>query len=1614
MRKNIKSKIIASILIFILGIANFQGIITEGIRVYASSIENQNSKTNHKNVDVNTQFMVINNEKKYSIRENITNSEIYLNVFTEVKDAGYLKSGKITLKDENGNKPNFNLLEEELPNSIQNIDYSSNEITLNQLNNGEILDVNIPIKLNKAEQFDLNNFSKNTIVTFNGVYVDGEGKEKDIEKEIKLKAEWKEDVEAVTLVETEKVLPYELEGKKGIVLSEKIKLGVKDLKLPIKSANVEITVPKIGDVYPTEVRVNDINTSLKVVQEYEEGKLNIVLENNTSEDDIVIWNNDLEELKITYIFEDLLDSEVKEIQSIVKSEIECYSSEKVLVNSESVNAIDILNKTGNSVQESIESKTGILYKGNMLNTNLETEFEVVSNIDIAYEKLVEKVEVKYNKDKFVLSENDVEANTYYKKLIVSKDNFNQILGETGNLEIYLEDKLLGIIDNNSVADETGNIVFNFENNISEIKVSTTKPVYSGILKLNFLKAINGTNAYTKEETKNITHLKLQTTVAEESKENLIKMENPVAKIKLDTNTNILSTVVENKGVEFVVTLNNNTLEADLFKNPKIEIILPEAVTDVKINNIQLLLEDELIIKNYEYVKDTNSILIYLEGIQTKYNLNELEYGATIIINTDINLDKLAVNKKDKVKLFVTNELSTSYESVLEEKGYSEKDINIIAPLGLIALNSAEVNDENTENTASISGNEAIGKIEANAEMQVATMKITAINNYDSIINNIRILGRIPFVGNKSLVDGQDLGTTFDAILKQKITSELLGIEKFDVYYSENGDATEDLNLSENKWVLEPEDLSKVKSYLIVLKDYEMQIGEKIEFKYDIEVPAGLELGNSAHGTYIVYYDNKKDDVVFENTSVPSVIGLTTGEAPKLEISIESDMPENEVARSSQIIKYTIKLKNIGEVKSSQVFVTSNIPEGLTYAELVKGGNYGEDYYKLNQEKKSFNKLIGTLEVGQEENIEYLVRVNEDIDSQKEVITKAMVSAKDLPEMIESKELKTLIENGSMLIELKSNIKEDEKIKIGEVITYLGKISNISNFDINNVIAKVELPEGLKYENNESKANYDEDTRIITWNLGKISKGEASQIEFSLIAVQENDEKICVKATGDNVLEHKSNSLKFNICKPNINVRQESTIPEGYVSTGDKIEYKIEVENTGSLDATNVQIIDALPDGMKYLETSYEINGINKTIKNSSNNEAKLEINVPANETLNMTVKVKVDEVSSEKEATNIVKVINDGVEMEANKITHTIEAKTLGNTNTNTQNGEQSIELKDTYKISGTAWLDKNENGTKDNEEAVLAGITVMLLNKYAGNIAKDANGQELNTTTEGTGRYTFRNLNQGEYIVVFVYDTSKYVITDYKKAEVEESKNSDVVDMKISMNGEEKNVAVSDTLSLSNENIYNINIGLKEISGFDFKLDKYVSKITVKNNNTKTYNYDNTKMAKIEVDSKVAKETTLIIEYKLVITNEGGVAGYAKKIVDYIPKELKFSSELNSSWYLAEDGNVYSSELANGKINPGESKELTIVLTKQITGENTGLINNNAEISESYNDHGTADVDSISGNKQASEDDMSNADVYIGVKTGSPVTYIGLSIVMMLILAIGAYLINTKILIKE
>lgn len=142
-------------------------------------------------------------------------------------------------------------------------------------------------------------------------------------------------------------------------------------------------------------------------------------------------------------------------------------------------------------------------------------------------------------------------------------------------------------------------------------------------------------------------------------------------------------------------------------------------------------------------------------------------------------------------------------------------------------------------------------------------------------------------------------------------------------------------------------------------------------------------------------------------------------------------------------------------------------------------------------------------------------------------------------------------------------------------------------------------------------------------------------------------------------------------------------------------------------------------------------------------------------------------------------------------------------------------------------------------------------------------------------------------------------------------------------------------------------------------------------------------------------------------VTNIGELDGYVRKIVDYMPNDLKFSSELNKDWY--QKGNdLYNSSLANEKIVAGESKSVKLVLTKAMTENNTGLTNNTAEIAESYNELGIADSKSTAGNKVPGEEDYGSADTILSLKTGAEV-YVSVIAILLVITGITVFIIIRK-----
>ena len=491
---------------------------------------------------------------------------------------------------------------------------------------------------------------------------------------------------------------------------------------------------------------------------------------------------------------------------------------------------------------------------------------------------------------------------------------------------------------------------------------------------------------------------------------------------------------------------------------------------------------------------------------------------------------------------------------------------------------------------------------------------------------------------------------------------------------------------------------------------------------------------------------------------------------------------------------------------------------------------------------------------------------------------------------------------------------------------------------------------------------------------------------------------------------KIEETNIEINKIGVDVKLTSSIPSNTkIKTGEEFAYTISISNKSNTELLDVEIKDQLPKELVYsgMEMKVDAGVISESGSVDENNTFTTTLGLlDKKATATLTIRVVASKQDSDTKISNKAVVSQSELgNIESNSIENTIKAY-------NSNDDDIIVPGEETRKITGSVWYDENQNGIKDSDEKMVSDVKVLLLNNSTGDVAKDSNSEDLITKTDNNGEYAFSNVKQGKYTVIFFYDSANYSATAYKKDGADETKNSDAIDKDVTYEGETKKAGVSEEISLQNENIYNIDLGLIADKKFDLKLEKTISKITLNNNKqSKVYEY-NKNLAKIDIASKDADNTTMIVEYKIKITNEGAIPGYVKKIADYLPESLKFNSELNKDWYTAKENNtIYNSSLSNTLINPGESKEVILTLTVKVTDNTFGMITNNAEIYEASNDYGLADTDSTPGNKKTDEDDYSTANILLGVKTGQIFIYVTLTITSIAIIGIGIYMIKKKVL---
>lgn len=1694
-------KVISVILVTAILYANSSAVISYAADNFLSEkeIENQGTSTKSENVE----FDVYYDGGKHSATADINATDTKLNIAINVKKAGYLKDAVVDFSD-----TNFTIAQTEESEYIQSFDAASKKVVFNQINNGVNALETINIAADKKDEINQDMFSKDNVIKLTATYVNAKAEEIAIEKGIVIHTDWNaQEAKANLQYEITKYIPYATNGVSKLITQGKVTSYVENSVLPIKETNIEIIAPMINNQYPEEVTVvpsttnatnGDLNgekfTTDNWTYDNATGKIIINVKNDAIDGKIKWVKDTADQYIVTYIYSSDVYDAVKDssvrLTYNVSSRLNLYGNGVTEISAAVDGYQDQTDKLGEIVEFTTEAiaslNKGYLYNNkNATDENKkETEYTTKYTANISYADIIDSLILRQEIDQFITDQGQEQATTiadtnyaYNKILKISKQEFDKVFGEEGQINILNNaGEILETINKDTYVDN-GSIVIDLSKfNINNITIQTSKPQKEGNITFEIIKALAKNIDYSTNQIKGFVALKTSmignvknadTNIVEVLKENNISLEEPSQKVGVTTSNNRLSTIVKNENVELKVTLENDSADDMMYTNPTVKVDLPSNIETLDVKTAQLFFDDELTIKNVNVVDNDNgtkSIIASLEGTQTKYN-NPAVQGATIVFTSDITLNKLTPTTNTTVEATAVNGDTDNTVAT------NQTDVKYVAPTGVVATNTMTgYNGEETLEAINGEAKEAL--IATKADQKEVTFTMNVINNYENTLDNVVILGRTPFAGNKDVITSQNLSSTMDMPLTTGITVSGIDSSNITIYYSENGEATSDVTNASNEWKTDVSDYSKVKSYMITLNNYTMNTGASFTFSYKAMIQANLDYDKAAYENYAIYFNNNQSSGTIRDKVSATKIGVTTGSIAKLDAKLTSKAGDGARVKSGDNLEYELTINNTGSLKADNVTITIEMPDGLTYSP-----EDGEDY-EIKYIEPVFPEIPIKPDGTDEDETEHDEDSTQDVPEYDTTViegkTLLIIKLKDIdPHSSVTKNLvfKTIStaqeeitvqmkatvnygNDGAIETNTVSNIltkvyfnakvikttNEYTYIKEGDMYTYKLSLkatkAGYENISVQNTIVTVTLPEELEYDSivlekynadlvgNEdisSSASVTAKENVVTINIGDLDSGRGKTLTLNLkvktLADGVYTKDIVTKATiqaDDTAVENIEDAIE-TINKAGIKATQTCNIPEGTtISSAEDFAYSFTLENLSAIRLEDVKFVDYLPEEVQFksLEVVYSDGTMNTSVKTNDDKSVETTLHINSKDKVIININVLAKSLDKDTEISNKAKISHELVsEFETNSISHVIKMFNKDDMNIGSGSESGNNNNKQTKKIIGTIWIDENKDGIKDASEQKVADVKVLLLDNSTGNIALDANNNECITQTSKDGAYMFNNIMPGKYSVIFLYDSSNYSPTEYKKDGVDDSQNSDAIDKTVIYEGKTQIAAVTEEIVVSDSNRYNIDLGIVEDPKFDLKLDKVVKSITVNNTKTTTEHEYNSKLAKIDFESKYAASSSMVVEYKFTITNEGGIPGYVKKLADYLPAELKFNSELNNDWYEGKDGVIYNNSLANTVINPGESKEVTLILTKNMNSEDFGLINNSAEIYETSNDYGALDVDSTPGNKSTSEDDYSTANVLTSIKTGGIIVYTTLTLTVIAIVGVGLYMIKKKVL---
>lgn len=1234
-----------------------------------------------------------------------------------------------------------------------------------------------------GDTIDITKLNETSCVLFTATYKDTSGNISNISKEIYVNVGWTANLTMGIDQRVTKYVSSNSSAGKFVTLEttvvSKLNSSGKRNILPVKQSKLVIDVPTYQGIEPSKINVS----AKKTIATNGKDETNVVFDdtnwsydstqkqititvNNTLDGNIATSKRGADEFVISYTYPeaayDLIDLTGVNIKNKVSGTFTLYS------NSSTADVQNSINDTL-TLKEYIGTESGTIPKSYLyVNTFGETLYELryTSRINLYMEEIGTIASEKYILNSANITDGTTTYPTYISgvnylpvvKFIVPVTEFTSLLGSSGTIKISDQnDNLLNTMSSSTTTETINGVVYysieipeETARGVENYHIVTSAPI-ANLTTMNFLyyRKIQTDLPYTIKQLQSFKQVDEVINVYSsynsaptnyEFKQDLnitVTMTDTDTNASLSVESSTIKNTSEAQKMILNIALDNTRKDTDLWENPVFDIELPEYITSID-NPISIQIKN---ISNFSVVEDELKVvkrdgklhlIVRLSGTQKSL----YDDAAVLHLEFNVHVDKYIPSISKDINLLYFNNLAHEYRNpstfVLDPTnptcGIATTSVDFVTDATLLCVseisNFNDAGDTIDSFDADTTGTISIDGVEP-------TMSLIIQNNHTVPVSNVKVLGRIPYINNKSVIADKDLGTEISTVLTSVITKvSTIDDTNYTIYYSEKLNASNDLTDTANNWVTTPTDLSKVKSFMIVLNNYELAVGEQLKFQYTFKTDTDLKFDKSLFANFGSYYSYNG----IASSSEANKIGLTTGNGPTLRVEKTSSIPAGTTVKEGDTITYTITVYNDGDVDANNIVIKDQIPENTTYLK-EENGNYVEDasITTITSDTKD------TLAAGENLSISFTVKVNDFEGDAATIKNTAIVSAKGLDDISSnSLEINAIPAEAKLRVEKTSNIPDGTSVQEGDIITYTITVYNDGNAPAKNVVITDEIPQYTTYAK-EDNGNYVKDASITSINfeaLETLEPGQSVSITFTVIVneIEKHDAYInntaVVKADG--LEASSSNTIKIPTIptekKPSLRAVKTSSIQDGTsVKEGDLITYKITVYNDGNGPAYNVVIHDVVPENTIYVELDTTTNQYVEKPSVTTLTSSTTGI-LAAGEKCEMSFTVKVKEITTANvKITNTASVTADDLdEITSNTIsistTPIIKAPALRVVKSSSINTGTSVKEGDiiTYTLTVT-------NNGEGNARNVVLHDTIP---DYTTCVEKDANGQYVKKTS--------------------------------------------------------------------------------------------------------------------------------------------------------------------------------------------------------------------------------------------------------------------------------------------